>query len=361
MSDNTALYRKYRPQTFEDVLGQDDLVRALKGAIAQKKIGHAYLFSGGRGIGKTTLARIFAREIGTSEQDLIEIDAASNRGIDDIRTIREEVHTMPLSSPYKVYVVDEVHMLTTPAFNALLKTLEEPPRHVIFILATTEPESLPDTIVSRCQTFSLARPSTTLLRDMVEHVARKEGRTIDRAGAERIALLADGAFRDAHGILQKILGSTEEKSIAVEDIETITGTPKSTLLINILNAIAAGNVETALSEVDALRVAQGNARTALILLTRLVRAVLIARTAPSLAMRIRDEYTEEEWQAVQAHAQDSVQHINSRLLTRLLDTALRMGTTYLPELPIEITIIEHLEQQQQCTTCINALATRYVR
>lgn len=343
----TALYRKYRPQTFDEVLGQDELVRALKGAIAQDTIGHAYLFSGGRGIGKTTLARIFARAIGTSEHDLIEIDAASNRGIDDIRALREEVHTSPLSSPFKVYVIDEVHMLTKEAFNALLKTLEEPPRHVVFILATTEPEKLPDTIVSRCQTFSLARPTTTLLREMITKVAEKEGRTIDTAGAERIALLADGAFRDAHGILQKILASTEAKEITVSDIESVTGTPNSTLLTNVLDAVGDGDLDRALLALNTLKTARGSAKTALLLLTRLVRAVLIARTAPSFAKEIEGEYTEEEWQAVIKHAAESKGHINSRLLTRLLDAQIRIGTTYLPELPIELAIIEHLESKSQ--------------
>lgn len=344
MSD-TALYRKYRPQTFDEVLGQDELVRALKGAIEQDKIGHAYLFSGGRGIGKTTLARIFARAIGTGEQDLVEIDAASNRGIDDIRALREEVYTMPLSSPYKVYVIDEVHMLTKEAFNALLKTLEEPPRHVVFILATTEPEKLPDTIISRCQTFTLARPTTALLRNMITSVAEKEGRTIDTAGAERIALLADGAFRDAHGILQKILASTNATEITVTDIEAITGTPKSTLITNVLDAIGEGNLDDALKELHALRTARGSARTALLLLTRLVRAVLVVRTAPTFAKEIQQEYVEEEWQRVASHASESKEYINSRLLTRLLDAQLRMGTTYLPELPIELAIIEHLESK----------------
>jgi len=341
MSD-TALYRKYRPQTFDQVRGQDELVKALTGAITQDNIGHAYLFSGGRGIGKTTLARIFAREIGTHDRDLIEVDAASNRGIDDIRELREAVHTMPFESPRKVYVIDEVHMLTKEAFNALLKTLEEPPSHVVFILATTEPHKLPDTIISRCQTFSLARPATAILRDMVQDVAQREGRTIDTPAAELVALLADGAFRDAHGILQKILGSIETKAITAEHVQSVTGTPKSSLLIQFLDSIATGSIDAALSCTHELSTAQGNIRTTLTLLTRIVRGVLIARTAPTFAERIQSEYAPEEWTAILRHAEASRARINSTLLMRLLDAQLRTGTTYLPELPLELTVIDHL-------------------
>ena len=145
--NEVALYRKYRPQKFADVLGQDSVVAVLERSIKDKSITHAYLFSGGRGTGKTTIARIFAEAIGCKPSDLYEIDAASNRGIDDVRLLREAVQTMPFESPYKVYIIDEVHMLTKEAFNALLKTLEEPPSHIVFILATTEKEKLPETVI----------------------------------------------------------------------------------------------------------------------------------------------------------------------------------------------------------------------
>src|SRR3989344_6343971 len=149
-----VLYRKYRPQKFADVIGQEHIVKVLEGAVALGNISHAYLFSGTRGTGKTSMARILSRAIGTSANDLVEMDAASNRGIDDIRDIRESVNTLPFESKYKVYIIDEVHMLTRDAWNAFLKTLEEPPAHVVFIMATTEIEKVPETVVSRCQTFS---------------------------------------------------------------------------------------------------------------------------------------------------------------------------------------------------------------
>ena len=187
-----ALYRKYRPASFAEVRDQEHIVSVLEGAIKKKQIPHALLFAGSRGTGKTTLARIFAREIGTSEIDLYEIDAASNRGIDDIRELKEAVHTLPYESARKVYIIDEVHMLTKEAFNALLKTLEEPPAHVVFILATTEEDKLLDTIKSRCQVFRFRAPSRGVLAKTVIDVAKKEGFKLKLEAADLIGVEADG-------------------------------------------------------------------------------------------------------------------------------------------------------------------------
>jgi len=338
MSD-VALYRKYRPKIFEEVLGQEQVVAALTHAIKNDNVGHAYIFSGGRGIGKTTIARIFARELGTHEQDLIEIDAASNRGIDDIRALREGVHTLPFSSPYKVYVIDEVHMLTKEAWNALLKTLEEPPKHVIFMMATTEPEKIPDTILSRCQTFTLKRPTISAIRDMILSVAGAEGYTIEPASADLIALLADGAFRDAHGILQKIIASSTGTTLTHEEVEAITGSPQSTRLVDLLGALARQDADEALAQVRVLT-EQSNAKTVLTLLLRLVRAVLVVRSAPTFADTIRNEYTEHEWEAIRQHAETARKTVNSALLARLLDAQIQTGSTYTPELPLELAIID---------------------
>jgi len=204
-NQHLALYRKYRPQTFSDVVGQVHLVDLLQASITQKKISHAYLFCGGRGTGKTTVARIFARDIGCNPEDIIEIDAASNRGIDEIRELREAVRTAPFSSPYKVYIVDEAHMLTKDAANALLKTLEEPPSHVIFILATTDPEKLPQTIVSRCQKIIFHAPDIETLAKRLSYVAEKEGKPIDEKTANLIASHGKGSYRDALGVLEQII------------------------------------------------------------------------------------------------------------------------------------------------------------
>ena len=179
-----ALYRKYRPAKFSEIVGQEAVVTALKGALKDGKISHAYLFAGSRGTGKTSIARIFARELGTTDKDTYEIDAASNRGIDDIRALRDAVQTLPFDSKYKIYILDEVHMLSKDAFNALLKTLEEPPAHVIFILATTEMQKLPETVISRCQVFEFKRPSVEILRKVISTAAKSEKITLDESSAE---------------------------------------------------------------------------------------------------------------------------------------------------------------------------------
>ena len=202
---SSVLYRKYRPQAWNDVIGQDHIVSVLEGSLKQKKIAHAYLFSGSRGTGKTSIARIFAKALDVSDNDIYEIDAASNRGIDDIREIRDGVSVLPLESIYKVYIIDEVHMLTKEAFNALLKTLEEPPSHAIFLLATTETDKIPETVLSRCQVFTFKRPNREILKNLVTKVAKKEGFTLENGAADLIALLGDGPFPDTLGIWQNVV------------------------------------------------------------------------------------------------------------------------------------------------------------
>ncbi|MDO8590920.1 MAG: DNA polymerase III subunit gamma/tau, partial [bacterium] len=206
-----ALYRKYRPRSFTEVIGQDHIVKTLEGALKLGNVFHAYLFAGSRGTGKTTLARIVAREIGASGDDVYEIDAASNNGVDEMRLLNEAVNTLPFNSPYKVYIFDEVHMFSKSAFNALLKTLEEPPKHVVFILATTEIDKLPETVISRCQVFELKRPTREVLKQSITAIAKKEGFTLEPGAGELVALLGDGSFRDTQGILQKVISASKDK------------------------------------------------------------------------------------------------------------------------------------------------------
>ncbi|MFC2091676.1 DNA polymerase III subunit gamma/tau [Elusimicrobiota bacterium] len=221
-----VIARKYRPQTFEDIIGQQHVSRTLKNAIALKKISHAYLFSGPRGVGKTTTARILAkavnctksgseepcndcatcREITSSESvDIIEIDAASNRGIDEIRKLRENIKFLPATTKYKVYIIDEVHMLTKEAFNAVLKTLEEPPEHVIFIMATTEPEKVLETITSRCQQFNFKLISEKQIKESLKIIADKEKLQYEEDGLWAIARAAEGSIRDAQSMMDQAI------------------------------------------------------------------------------------------------------------------------------------------------------------
>src|SRR3990167_2975710 len=206
-----ALYRKYRPKNFREVLGQDHIVKVLESSVDTNKVSHAYLFVGSRGTGKTTVASIFAAEIGVSANDMYEIDAASNRGIEDIKELREGVRVLPFDSKYKVFIIDEVHMLSKDAWGALLKTLEEPPKHVIFILATTEFHKVPETIISRCQVFTFRKPSNVILKKRILDISEKEGFELDAGSAELLAILADGSFRDGLGELQKVLNFSKGK------------------------------------------------------------------------------------------------------------------------------------------------------
>ena len=234
-----SLYRKYRPQTFGEMRGQEEVVRALTGALSQKSVAHAYLFAGGRGTGKTSVARIFARGLGIAPDDLYEIDAASNRGIDDVREIRDGVAVLPFKSPYKMYLIDEAHMLTKEAFNALLKTLEEPPAHVIFVLATTELRKFPETIISRCQVLHFQKPSLKILSDMVEEVAKKEGFELAQGVALLIAEHGDGSFRDTYGVLQKIISSAhpDSKVISADFVNHVIGVPQFSYIFDYVQAL----------------------------------------------------------------------------------------------------------------------------
>ncbi len=284
MTQHLALYRKYRPVTFLDVVGQEQVVKLLESSIKQKKIGHAYLFCGGRGTGKTSVARIFARDIGCNPEDIIEIDAASNRGIDEIRELRDAVRTAPFSSPYKVYIVDEAHMLTKEAANALLKTLEEPPSHVIFILATTDPEKLPQTIVSRCQKVVFKRPDIKTLSDRLTHVVEKEGGKISDKVASLIARHGKGSYRDALGVLEQIL-TTSGKSIKDEDVIAALGTPDVELLISLLDALCTKNEKQLILIIGDLRISNSSAIRSYDEFIELVRTCLLIRIGEEVEMK----------------------------------------------------------------------------
>ena len=233
---HTTLYRKYRPEAFADVVGQDDIVSALSNSIKNNTLAHAYLFAGSRGTGKTSVARIFASEVGTHTDDLYEIDAASNRGINEIRELRSGVSTLPFHSRFKVYIIDEVHMLTEPAFNALLKTLEEPPPHVMFILATTEKQKILDTILSRCQVYDFHRPTIDELEGVIVGILKKEKRTLSKDVIRIVAKRGDGSFRNTLTELQKILTQFDDAP-TVEELEKLFGTTNTDIIFDFLRGM----------------------------------------------------------------------------------------------------------------------------
>jgi len=340
MTATQALYRTYRPTKFKEVKDQDHIVSVLEGAIEKEVIPHALLFSGSRGTGKTTLARIFAREIGVSEMDLYEIDAASNRGIDDIRELKEAVSTLPYESKYKVYIIDEVHMLTKEAFNALLKTLEEPPAHVVFILATTEEEKLLDTILSRCQVFRFHSPSRAVLSKTVAEVAKKESFKLDKVAADLVALAADGSFRDALGILQKVILASGDKTVEADEVAAIIGAPKAELLAHLLQALHERNTDAALTQIQKAGDSNVEMKLFVRLLLERVRAVMLVRNQPGSATEILAQFDGDEAKELQSYAEDKQSPINSHTLSRLLTAAEETGRTSLPQLPLEIAIME---------------------
>lgn len=276
-----ALYRKYRPHTFSDVVGQEHVVKVLEAEIISGDIAHAYLFAGTRGTGKTSVARIFASAIGTTPNDMYEIDAASNTSVDDIRALNESVHTLPFESKYKVYILDEVHMLSKSAGNALLKTLEEPPAHVVFILATTETHKIPETVLSRCQVFTFKKPSQDVLKKVVVSVAKKEGFTVDDASAELVALLGDGSFRDTLGMLQKVLAYSKDKKITQDEVRLVTGAPAIDLVHDIVSAIAGSDLERGLTTVQKATSQNIDMSIFLKLILHTSRAVLLIRFGAS--------------------------------------------------------------------------------
>lgn len=343
-----ALYRKYRPQIFKEVKGQDHIVRVLENEAKTGKINHAYLFSGSRGTGKTTIARIFAKAIGVNSEDIYEIDAASNRGIDEIRAIRDAVHTYPYSSKYKVYIIDEVHMLTKEAWNAFLKTLEEPPEHVIFIMATTEQHKLPDTVVSRCECFAFKKPTHGTLVDSILKVAKEEEYEIEKKSASLIATLADGSFRDAFSILQKAMHSSNDKKLSVAEIENVLGAPKSSLILEVLEAISEQNTEKGINAVRVASEENADMQVFLKMILRSLRFVLLLRFAPDMKSLVIDETGEEEFQKLEKLSNpstDGAKNINSKTLLLFLENYSRQTYASIPELPIELAIIDSINEK----------------
>ena len=265
-----ALYRKYRPNTFDEVVGQKIVIQTLKNAIKNNKLSHAYLFAGPRGTGKTSIAKILAKTINCTNLkgtnpcnkcvnctqynnkqmiDIIEIDAASNNGVDEIRELKSKVNLVPNTGKYKIYIIDEVHMLTTGAFNALLKTLEEPPSHIVFVLATTEPQKIPATILSRCQRFDFKKIPDQLILDHLKQVTKKEKIKITDDAITEIARLADGGMRDALSMLDQVSSFTENK-ITVSEVHEVNGTLEQSKIKKFVEYLLESDVDNVLKIID---------------------------------------------------------------------------------------------------------------
>lgn len=336
----TALYQKYRPQKFKEVLDQDHVVTALTGSIEEGNVGHAYLFYGSRGTGKTSIARIFARELGAADVDIHEIDAASYTGVDHIRALREEAQNLPFGGERSVYIVDEVHMLSKAAFNAFLKLLEEPPSHVVFVLATTELEKVPDTVQSRCQVFTFKKPTSKALAKMVEKVGKAEGYTLEKSSAELVGLLANGSFRDALSTLQKIIASSDDKKISVDEVERITGAPKSELIADVIEGLASGDANKSLSAINKAVADNADMEVFTSLLLGRVRILLLLRYAPEFGKTLAADLVDSDQAALEGFAKDAQSKINSETLKKLIEAATLASRSPVPHLPLELAIME---------------------
>ncbi|MGC9046517.1 MAG: DNA polymerase III subunit gamma/tau [Minisyncoccia bacterium] len=361
-----AIYRKYRPTTFEDLLGQELIIKIIKEAAKQDKLSHAYLFTGPRGTGKTTTARLIAKIANCQKRindenfkklgepcntcnscqtidenrnlDVIEIDAASNRGIDEIRNLKEIIKTAPNIGPYKIFIIDEAHMLTKEAFNALLKTLEEPPEYTIFILITTEFDKIPATIKSRTQQFLFKKIPLNLIVQKLQKICDQEKINIDQNALELIASTADGSFRDAESLLDEMF-SAGTKKITLNDVEKSIGIVGFNNIYTITNFLLTNDLNNSLNKIYEI---YNNGYNILQLTKDLIqhlRRIIVLKYNPNLAQEFKKELTEEDINKILAQSKlFSDKHLN--LLKNLLSALVQMRYSQFPIIPLEIALIE---------------------
>ena len=332
-----SLYRIYRPKNFDEVDGQQDVVKVLQQSIKKDNVNHAYLFSGSRGTGKTSVARIFANEIHCDPIDIVEIDAASQNSVENVRELSEIVRTVPLKSDKKVYILDEVHMFSKSAFNAFLKILEEPPVHSIFILATTELDKVPDTIISRCQLLSFKKPSINMLEETILKVAKKEGYKMDKPTTSIIALLSDGSFRDALGVLQKVIIASDNKNITRESIQSVLNVPRSESINEYISAFANKDVKAGLSIIE--KCADDNIDMNLFLKFTLRKVRVILLYGFTKSDKLLEDYVDSDQVFIKEAISDK--KINLDILNSLLSMSTKIKTSYISQLPLEIALIEY--------------------
>lgn len=354
-----ALYRKYRPKTLEDVCGQETIVKILKNSIRKNEINHAYLFAGPRGTGKTSIAKIFAKIVNcenlkdcvpcekctsctqTNNSDIIEIDAASNNGVDEIRELRNKVNLVPSYGKYKVYIIDEVHMLTVGAFNALLKTLEEPPSHVIFVLATTDPQKIPETILSRCQRLDFKKISNDAIVENLDKIAKKEKIKIEKEALYEIARLSDGGMRDSIGMLDQAKAYSEDE-INLKDIHDINGTLTDVDMQELILDISESKLEKILEKTDKYNENGKNFTKLIEELINFIRNLILYEKAP--------KYFKNNHQNTKIY-EEIIKKIDTKKLFKYIDIlnkySFEMKNTNNTKLMFELSAIQMTEQNEE--------------
>ena len=359
--DSQTLYRKYRPKNFGEVIGQKHIVQTLVNAIKNNRIGQAYLFTGPRGTGKTSIARILAKTVNCADLDnnsitcekcsacetisdgrsldIIEIDAASNTGVDNIRELRETINLPPTSLKYKVYIIDEVHMLSTGAFNALLKTLEEPPSHVIFILATTEIHKVPETIISRCQRFDFTRLPIQNIIEKLSLIAKSEKIKIDADSLEMIAIAAEGGMRDAESLFGQVI-ALEDKNITIKEVEEILGTTDRKFSHEIAEMIINNDSANAILRINELLNDGYDLAVFNKSLISYLRQLMLLKISPDLKSSFAYEITGEQIEKMLAQAQKTELKKILIAINLFMDAQNKISSFMLPQLPLEIAIIK---------------------
>ncbi len=343
-----VLYQKYRPKDFNEVYGQNHITTILEKTLESGNFSHAYLFEGPRGTGKTSVARIAANRLRCAPEDIIEIDAASHRKVEHARTLRESVRNLPFRSEKKVYIIDEVHMLTTEAFNTLLKTIEEPPSHTIFILATTEPHKIPDTIRSRCEIFQFKRPSIVTLKKMVEDIAKREGVELEAGVSDMVSFLGDGSFRDTQTVLQKLIAYFRARGkllIKLSETETFMRVPSTKLIQSLLSALAKGEVGEAIEYIQRAKEEEFDAQLFMKLLIQSFRKILQLRFSPSLGEKVKQEEGEENYTFFNTLARER-NALRAGLLQKLLENQRLFQTAQDPYIPLELAILHFFDRKE---------------